>query len=212
MFSPSNANVGKGPSRFLDLPAEIRNIIYRFCLISAAQPLLPCQSPEGLQPQILRLNRKIHDEACSVLYGDNTYVWEWDYSPEWIRNMVKHLEILLDALVSHWIFNRRRDEGYYERFLIKDLPDVRSIVFVLSEDTWIKDSRPSNVATYDSNAAWILELIKGEVPPAEKVYWDFGPREGNSRWRDIVEKSLGRPPAEKRSEYWHRKQQEGFGA
>ncbi|KAK4543430.1 hypothetical protein LTR36_005573 [Oleoguttula mirabilis] len=56
------------PFRFQDLPPEMRNLVYTELLT-----LPECTCPKHCYcfAQILRTNRQIHDEAVSVLYGEN---------------------------------------------------------------------------------------------------------------------------------------------
>lgn len=65
---------------FEAFPAEVRLKIYRELLINEdEQDLDPpemCGNPgSGLHPQILACNKKIHDEAATVLYGENRFTF-----------------------------------------------------------------------------------------------------------------------------------------
>jgi hypothetical protein len=60
------------PFRFLHLPAEVRNNIYRLLLcqpttIQAIRPIV------YLHPAVLRVNHQVHDEAEVILYGENYF-------------------------------------------------------------------------------------------------------------------------------------------
>ncbi len=59
---------------FLDLPGEIRNIIYRMLLTKtyAYQQNTFIYAP--LHPTILRSNRQIHSEAVDILHGENIWI------------------------------------------------------------------------------------------------------------------------------------------
>ncbi|KAG8158243.1 hypothetical protein KVR01_012004 [Diaporthe batatas] len=55
---------------FLDLPAEIRNTIYRFSLIESS----PDQRIRGLvQPPLARTNRQVRSESLPIYYGNNRF-------------------------------------------------------------------------------------------------------------------------------------------
>lgn len=56
--------------RFLDLPGELRNMIYRGLLVIGA-PSPPSLFPQ-IYPQTLSTCKKINEEGSSILYGDNT--------------------------------------------------------------------------------------------------------------------------------------------
>ncbi|KAI9837913.1 MAG: hypothetical protein M1838_004712 [Thelocarpon superellum] len=70
---------GKGRAqafRFLDLPAELRNRIYRMHLVCDPVVLdLDPQNPRTIGPRLrlLRTCRQVHREASRVFYGDNTF-------------------------------------------------------------------------------------------------------------------------------------------
>lgn len=68
---------------FEAFPTEIRLKIYRELLVDKdGQELDPPEirgfSDKGLHPRILACNRKIHDEAAAVLYGENRFTYVFD--------------------------------------------------------------------------------------------------------------------------------------
>lgn len=80
--------------RFLDLPAEIRNKIYRILLVYHEPVVLKSASeinddiyrnPEvyvtrlGMSPQICRTSKTVACECFAVLYGDNTFHFTNDH-------------------------------------------------------------------------------------------------------------------------------------
>ena len=69
-----------GSLEFEAFPVEIRLKIYRELLIyDDGEKLDPTErryNHTRLHPQILACNRKIHDEAATVLYGENCFTWE----------------------------------------------------------------------------------------------------------------------------------------
>ncbi len=82
------------PFTYLSLPAEIRNQIYKLCLVShklivvslatatsnhAASSLSPkVHNEAGLCPAILSTCRQIYNEANDTLYSDNTFYWRYN--------------------------------------------------------------------------------------------------------------------------------------
>lgn len=65
---------------FLDLPRELRDIIYELCLVSTkaidvCQLATPSCNPKklGISTACLRVSRQIHHEALEVMYGLNTF-------------------------------------------------------------------------------------------------------------------------------------------
>ena len=62
--------------KFEDLPGEIRVKIYRFLLIDDEYvEEIETLGETELDPSILRTNKKIHNEAAAILYGENHFVW-----------------------------------------------------------------------------------------------------------------------------------------
>lgn len=68
-----------GQSPFMELPREIRDMIYRELLLDT-HPLIShlrraSRFDAGTRPYpaILRTNKQIHDEAAAVFYGENTW-------------------------------------------------------------------------------------------------------------------------------------------
>ncbi|KAL1598748.1 hypothetical protein SLS60_007889 [Paraconiothyrium brasiliense] len=68
-----------GPSRFLALPREVRNLVYRELLLNTHPLIVHLRRVHRFEastrpyPAILRTNKQIHDEAAAVLYGENTW-------------------------------------------------------------------------------------------------------------------------------------------
>ncbi|KAH7418464.1 hypothetical protein BKA64DRAFT_654451 [Cadophora sp. MPI-SDFR-AT-0126] len=61
---------------FLDLPSELRNLVYELCLLHQG-PIKHLfdgyYSIRGLTPGLLRVNKTVHHEASSFLYGQNCF-------------------------------------------------------------------------------------------------------------------------------------------
>ncbi|OAG03908.1 uncharacterized protein CC84DRAFT_1166063 [Paraphaeosphaeria sporulosa] len=68
-----------GPCRFLGLPREIRDLIYRELLLNTHPMIVHLRRVHRFEasakphPAILGTNKQIHDEAASILYGENTW-------------------------------------------------------------------------------------------------------------------------------------------
>ncbi|KAF2007703.1 hypothetical protein P154DRAFT_996 [Amniculicola lignicola CBS 123094] len=76
---------------FLDLPAELRNKVYRYCLVSNQPFHFDHPSNFCRSSALLRTCKVIHSEACSVLYGENKFVFDrnrstrapfWQHTPK----------------------------------------------------------------------------------------------------------------------------------
>ncbi len=99
-------------SRFLALPSELRNQIYRLCLTYQKPIPIKCKSPDNVMrdtaygwvdervrlttsrflvrreeykicANLLRVNRRTHEEAASILYGLNTFSFYYEY--DWVH-------------------------------------------------------------------------------------------------------------------------------
>lgn len=86
------------PFRFLDLPAELRDIIYELCLVKGTIHLVPrprndhrydlLGSPEKPEWALLGVNRQVRGEAASTILSKNHFVLGYDTSSErilWYR-------------------------------------------------------------------------------------------------------------------------------
>lgn len=60
------------PASFLSLPAELRNEIYRYLLVSG-DPIIPWSKRHELASNLLSTNTMILHEASSLLYGNNCF-------------------------------------------------------------------------------------------------------------------------------------------
>jgi hypothetical protein len=68
---------------FLDLPAEIRFMIYRLLFHPSSEAILiglALASSVGRSAQLLRVCRVCNQEGSPVLYGENQFALDWAYS------------------------------------------------------------------------------------------------------------------------------------
>ncbi|CAO2651301.1 Nn.00g095980.m01.CDS01 [Neocucurbitaria sp. VM-36] len=116
----------KSSSPFLDiLPPELRITIYEHLLV-ARTPLkgrsARLNERYNLHTAILRVNRQIHDEACSIFFGRNTF---------YIASMPPPPRMLLNSIKQHGESVEEIEEegsGAFEPPLqLKDLPRVRHL-------------------------------------------------------------------------------------
>lgn len=82
------------PFRFCDLPSEIRNVIFEFCLVSPA-PIEPLQhqSESRLAVGLLGTNKAIWREAHTVFYTQNRFdfrCYEYDQIRRFIQQIGMH--------------------------------------------------------------------------------------------------------------------------
>ncbi|KAK3636523.1 hypothetical protein LTR56_014149 [Elasticomyces elasticus] len=66
------------PFRLLDLPRELRDVIYRYATVEDEHLLLsgPCTHqdwPKAVQPAITRVNRQLRHEILPMFYTENTF-------------------------------------------------------------------------------------------------------------------------------------------
>ena len=115
-----SAQVG---TSFLDLPPEIRNEIYRYCLViqrpfgftSDKMPPLQKKGPMRVSnrpgaerdtipfaPGILQVNKEVHNEAISIFYGENIFQFQYAWVGEKILAQIgqqnvgqlRHIEVI----------------------------------------------------------------------------------------------------------------------
>ncbi|MCJ1264750.1 hypothetical protein MMC22_004625 [Lobaria immixta] len=110
----------------LDLPPELRLMIYRHLLVSPSG-LPNCVFPLEVQPleprpdvSILRTSKLIHREAFDVLYRENTFV-DYFYSPcppvsrsPRVMNAIHNVEIALDLWAKSIDYEAREMERFLE--------------------------------------------------------------------------------------------------
>ena len=77
--------------RFVDLPAEIRNKIYRYILVHSTQPIRLARAylrPSANTLAILFTNRFIYSEAMPVFYSNNAFIITGSRKEHaWLRRM-----------------------------------------------------------------------------------------------------------------------------
>ncbi|KAJ8118849.1 hypothetical protein OPT61_g262 [Boeremia exigua] len=66
---------------FADLPPELRNKVYRYAFVRDKAFQIPACRPWGngdlcQSGQFLRTCKLVHNEGCSILYGENTFAFE----------------------------------------------------------------------------------------------------------------------------------------
>lgn len=73
--------------RFLDLPAELRNIIYTILLVHGDLKIkkrpgspVPKMHHSSVSANMLEVNRQVYEEAAPILYGINTFELFTSYS------------------------------------------------------------------------------------------------------------------------------------
>ncbi|KAK3066347.1 hypothetical protein LTR53_017345, partial [Teratosphaeriaceae sp. CCFEE 6253] len=98
-------------SRFLALPAELRNTIYRFALVPPGE--INVEGPARMQPALLRASRQLRQEALSIYYSDNRFSFT-------VQNMcgvgMVHFRVLLKKYRSkavHGNFARYLGQGLH---------------------------------------------------------------------------------------------------
>ncbi|KAF2853883.1 hypothetical protein T440DRAFT_292720 [Plenodomus tracheiphilus IPT5] len=88
--TPSQRDGGEARAGFADLPPEIRNNIYRYVFVRRgsdfALPITKSSRNFCQSSQFLRTCKLVHQEGCSVLYGENTFHFSRNHtvrSPFW---------------------------------------------------------------------------------------------------------------------------------
>ncbi|KAF2822736.1 hypothetical protein CC86DRAFT_457940 [Ophiobolus disseminans] len=91
--SPARTDEAVRPKGFADFPPELRNSVYRHVFVRDGSLQIPQRSEGsglGQSAQFLRTCKLVHNEACSILYGENTFAFKrhhdtrapfWDPKP-----------------------------------------------------------------------------------------------------------------------------------
>ncbi|UPX09634.1 uncharacterized protein EKO05_0000319 [Ascochyta rabiei] len=77
----AHAKLSERPKGFTDLPPELRNKVYRYAFVRDKSFQIPACKPWGSanlcqSAQFLGTCKLVHNEGCSVLYGENTFAFE----------------------------------------------------------------------------------------------------------------------------------------
>jgi hypothetical protein len=73
--SKPSKNKEKSSFRFLDLPPELRNHVYRILLVKPAGERITLRGADRAQPSLLRVNKQLRGETASIYYSENTFTF-----------------------------------------------------------------------------------------------------------------------------------------
>ncbi|KAH7113984.1 hypothetical protein B0J13DRAFT_488411, partial [Dactylonectria estremocensis] len=146
-----DANIERSPTIFLNLPVEVRLLIYRHLLITRGFPVL-CPEPGGfrvlgsanydatynLHPQILATCRQINREGTSLLYSENVFrrqfFWRTIYtrsgkrlSPRWNSSPLKTANLESISRVRIFEHYGRWLSGKGELKVLQEFPYLREL-------------------------------------------------------------------------------------
>nr|POE49216.1 hypothetical protein CFP56_32366 [Quercus suber] len=100
-------------SRLLDLPSELRDLIFEYALTSPStvvtfrlDPYQEDSYSQAVQPALTRANRQVRRESLPVWYGHNAFVMHTeatkaDHTLRWLACNERHLQLL--RKVEVWI-------------------------------------------------------------------------------------------------------------
>ncbi|KAJ4346557.1 uncharacterized protein N0V89_010488 [Didymosphaeria variabile] len=74
--APEPSDGQKKPLGFADLPAELRNKIYRHLFVTDTAVYFPDADKMSRSSQFLSTCKLVHNEGCSILYGENRFKFE----------------------------------------------------------------------------------------------------------------------------------------
>lgn len=103
--SSNMLNTSTPSCTFLETPPEIRNIIYRYVLVSAESPINVNKLNLKNRKALLDTCAQIKDEATAVFFGENdfciTCTLDQDEGPgNWVKSLGKHIRLIKKMIVK----------------------------------------------------------------------------------------------------------------
>jgi hypothetical protein len=140
-------------SLLFELPREVRDTIYTYCLSSGENHPIDWPTPHnnaGLQPQLLRTCKIIHDEAAPLLYTSNTLSFHQPSdanmfaramaSPTHARRLTSIRLLIKSHDTRLWM--PYLTSGSAERSLASDFPNLKNILIRFKSAKWQHNHPP----------------------------------------------------------------------
>lgn len=159
-------------SLLFDLPREIRDRIYSYCLISTERPAIewPASPPVSLNtwPQLLQTCKVIFSEAAQVLYSNNTLVFSHPSDANvFVRAICSRL---YTGLISNIEFQMRAQDTRLwapyltsqnqSRSLRYDFPSLRELTLLYKSNKWHQHAPLANNVRSWSDDRALRETIE----------------------------------------------------
>lgn len=181
--------------RFMDLPPELRLIVYEM-LLKANHIIQPPGFPKGpfalprpylgflqrpsLSIEVLMVNRQIHAEAIQVLYGTNTFQLEFPNDSQWAHMtsiFLKHIgpsnraRICKAELFFAPIYDVDPDHKHiFPRRSIRSFSNMREVDLIVAKSQAFDNFR-RNKGDKDYLRGTV-ELLRRHLPDNCRVRWD----------------------------------------
>jgi hypothetical protein len=214
--SPEESATAVRSKGFTDLPPELRNTVYRHAFVRSGVLQIP-QRPDstGLSQsaQFLRTCKLVHDEGCSILYGENKFHFKrhhdirapfWEFKPKEIgyQDVLHFLKMMGPENIQYL-----RDIHFeFDDALPKHTPDltIESRRYIVDEYLMnclriLRDAKLRKISlTFwgrrqlfksDSKFIGYLEQVKADEVLKTPVPWPFSgaTKIGAWVWDDIKE-------------------------
>lgn len=139
VFAASATLVPERRKGFTDLPPELRNKVYRLAFVRDSTFQIPACRPWGRKSlcqsgQFLSTCRLVHNEGCSVLYGENTFAFE------------RH-ESTRGTFYEH----EPREIGYFDALQFFKMIGPENLQYLRDLKIVFNDARPSDTPQASSN-------------------------------------------------------------
>lgn len=117
---------------FTDLPPELRNKIYRYALVRDKTLQIPACKPWGDRDlcqsgQFLSTCKLVHNEGCSILYGENSFAFE------------RH-----ESTRSTFYQHEPKEIGYQDALQFLKMIGPENVQYLRDLKILFSDARPSN--------------------------------------------------------------------
>ncbi|QDS77199.1 hypothetical protein FKW77_002588 [Venturia effusa] len=139
---------------FLDFPGELRNRIYRFCLVLENPVMVKRHRkkheelqvvPKDATSQLLSVCKRVYGEAMPILYSENEFLfWYPDCIPDFQRIIAEKSVACVSKIGIGGLRRACPDELHDS--LLESFPALRKVRFTFHRMLFEEETRPSSIS------------------------------------------------------------------